>query len=106
MSFFVWNMCGFNMSRKRRAVHRWTQAGKKLFGCVEEIRVRQDNHHNCMVASMPNWQSITNYGHPHLGRIWFCRSDKVVVRLFSLYFASFFSLKLKNFIRVILVSTP
>lgn len=92
MSFLVWNMRGFNISRKQRAIHSWSQAEKPLFGCVVEIRsVRQDNHHKCMEASMPNCQSITNYGHPHLGRMWFGWSEKVMVRLSPMYFAIFFS---------------
>lgn len=80
-SFFSWNMRGFNMSRKHRALRNWIQAEKPLFGCLMETRVREGNLLKCMGAAMPTWNVITNYEHHQLGRIWFCSSDRVVVTL-------------------------
>ena len=80
-SFFSWNMRGFNMSRKHRALKSWIQTEKPLFGCLLETRVRKGNHQKCLDAAMPSWNSITNYGYHQLGRIWFCWSDGVVVTL-------------------------
>ena len=40
MSFFSWNLRGFNMARKHRAVRSWILAEKPLFGCLVETRVR------------------------------------------------------------------
>lgn len=79
MSFFTCNMCGFNMSRKHRAVCNCVESEKPLFGCLVETRVKQENHSKCMKAALPGWQSLTNYDYQRLGRIWFCWSDKVVV---------------------------
>lgn len=80
-SFFSWKMRGFNMSRKHLAVHRWILKGKPIFGCLVETRVKQENHSKCMKAALPGWNSITNYDHHRLGKIWFCWSDKVQVSL-------------------------
>lgn len=80
-SFFSWNMRGFNMSRKHRALRNWIQEEKPLFGCLMETRVREGNLLKCMGAAMPTWNVITNYEHHQLGRIWFCSSDRVVVTL-------------------------
>lgn len=78
-SFFAWNMRGFNMSRKHGAVRNWVHAEKPLFGCLLETRLREENCNKCMKAALPGWTAITNYDHHHLGRIWLCWSDKVVV---------------------------
>ena len=78
-SFFTWNMRGFNMSRKHRAVKSWVQAEKPLFGCFLETRVKQENHEKCLKAALPGWKAITNYEYHRLGRVWFCWSDRVVV---------------------------
>lgn len=78
-SFFAWNMRGFNLPRKHRALRNWIQAEKPLFGCLLETRVQAENHHRCMLAAMPNWNSLTNYAHHPLGRIWVCWNDQVVV---------------------------
>lgn len=78
-SFYAWNMRGFNMSRKHRALRSWIQSEGPLFGCLLETRVREENFQKCMSAAMPTWKAIANYGHHHLGRIWFCWLDKVVV---------------------------
>lgn len=80
-SFFSWNMCGFNMSLKHRALRSWIQLENLLFGCLLETRVREGNHQKCMSASMPSLNVITNYDHHPLGRIWFCWSDRVTVTL-------------------------
>ena len=80
-SFFSWNMRGFNMSRKHLAVHRWILKEKPIFGCLVETRVKQENHSKCMKVALPGWNSITNYDHHRLGKIWFCWSDKVQVSL-------------------------
>lgn len=78
-SFFVWNMRGFNMSRKHREVKKWVMAEKFSFGCVLETRVQHDKYGDCMAAALPGWASLANYDYHRLGRIWFCWSDKAVV---------------------------
>ena len=78
-SFFAWNMRGFNMTRKHRALRTWLQEEKSFFGCLLETRVHENNHTRCMNAAMPIWNSLTNYEFHHLGRIWFCWSNDVIV---------------------------
>ena len=78
-SLFAWNMCGFNMTRKHRALKEWLQVEKTWFGCLLETRVQESNLHRCMIAAMPNWKVLTNYEFHHLGRIWVCWQDNVVV---------------------------
>lgn len=51
-SFFAWNMRGFNMTRKNRALRAWVQQGKPSFGCLVETRVQESNHPKCMLAAM------------------------------------------------------
>ena len=78
-SFFAWNIRGFNMPCKHRAVRSWIQSEKPRFGCLVETRVREEKLTKCMDAAMPHWQVITNYEHHQLGRIWFCWSSEEVV---------------------------
>lgn len=78
-SFFAWNMRGFNMPCKHRALRSWIQVEKPIFGCLMETRVQEENHQRCMLAAMPQWCSLTNYNYHPLGRIWVCWSDQVVV---------------------------
>ncbi|CAG7864375.1 unnamed protein product [Brassica rapa] len=42
-------------------------------------KVQENNHTRCMNAAMPTWNSLTNYEFHHLGRIWFCWSNDVIV---------------------------
>lgn len=77
-SFFAWNMRGFNMACKHRAVKSWIQEDKPLFGCLVETRVRERKFKKYMDADMPNWQVLTNYEYHQLGRIWLSWSDRVV----------------------------
>ena len=79
-SLFAWNMRGFNMTRKHKALRTWLQKEKPSFGFLLETRVHEGNHKRCMNAAMPTWNSLTNYEFHHLGRICFCWSSDVVVR--------------------------
>ncbi|KAH0898700.1 LOW QUALITY PROTEIN: hypothetical protein HID58_048268, partial [Brassica napus] len=78
-SFFAWNMCGFNMPCKHRAVRSWIQSEKPRIGCLVETRVREEKLIKCMDAAMPHWKVLTNYEHHKLGRIWFCWSSEEVM---------------------------
>ena len=78
-SFFAWNMRGFNLPRKHRALKSWLQEEKPSYGCLVETRVQESNHQWCMNVAMPGWNSLTNYEYHPLGRIWFCWTDEVVV---------------------------
>ncbi|KAH0903430.1 LOW QUALITY PROTEIN: hypothetical protein HID58_042933, partial [Brassica napus] len=78
-SFFAWNMRGFNLPRKHRALRSWLQEEKPSYGCLVETRVQESNHQWCMNVAMPGWNSLTNYAYHPLGRIWFCWTDEVVV---------------------------
>lgn len=78
-SFFAWNMRGFNMTRKHRALKEWLQVVKPTFGCLLETRVQESNLGRCLGAAMPNWQVLTNYEYHQLGRIWVCWTGEVVV---------------------------
>ncbi|KAH0898892.1 LOW QUALITY PROTEIN: hypothetical protein HID58_048460, partial [Brassica napus] len=78
-SFFAWNMRGFNLPRKHRALRSWLQEEKPSYGCLVETRVQESNHQWCMNVAMPGWNSLTNYEYHPLGRIWFCWTDEVVV---------------------------
>lgn len=78
-SLFAWNMRGFNMTRKHRALKEWLQVEKPWFGCLLETRVQESNLHRCMIAAMPNWKVLTNYEFHHLGRISVCWQENVVV---------------------------
>ena len=71
-SFFSWNMRGFNMPCKHRAVRSWIQAEHPLFGSLIETRVHEGKSKNCLEAAMPQWQFINNYEFHPLGRISFC----------------------------------
>lgn len=42
-SFFAWNMRGFKMTRKHRALRPWLQEEKSSFGCLLETRVQEGN---------------------------------------------------------------
>lgn len=53
-SFFSWNMCGFNMPCKHRAVRSWIQAEHPLFGCLVETRVQEEKSKNFMEAALPH----------------------------------------------------
>lgn len=53
-SFFSWNMRGFNMARKHRAVRSWILAEKPLFGCLVETRVREGKFKKCFDAALPH----------------------------------------------------
>lgn len=77
-SFFAWNMRGFNMTRKHRALRSWLQEEKPSFGCLLETRVQEGNFARCFNASLPNWNSLANYEYHPLGRIWFCWTNDVV----------------------------
>ncbi|KAH0866824.1 LOW QUALITY PROTEIN: hypothetical protein HID58_073846 [Brassica napus] len=78
-SFFAWNMRGFNLPRKHRALRSWLLEEKPTYGCLVETRVQESNHQWCMIVAMPGWNSLTNYAYHPLGRIWFCWTDEVVV---------------------------
>ena len=78
-SLIAWNMRGFNLPRKHRALKAWLQVEKPSFGCLVETRVQESNHQWCMSAAMPGWKSLTNYNYHPLGRIWVCWSDQVIV---------------------------
>ena len=78
-SFFAWNMRGFNMPCKHRALRSWIQTEKPVFGCLMETRVQEVNHQRCMSTAMPQWNSLMNYGYHPLGRIWVCWNEQVVV---------------------------
>ena len=79
MSFFFWNMRGFNLPRKHRELRRWVQEEKLMFGCLLETRVQQGKFAACLEAALPGWTAMSNYEFNHLGRVWFCWADKVVV---------------------------
>lgn len=78
-TFFAWNIRGFNLPRKQRALRSWIQAEKPSFGCLVETRVQKDNYQRCMVAAIPTWNSLTNYAYHPLGTIWVFWNDQVVV---------------------------
>lgn len=80
-SFFSWNMRGFNKPRKHWVLKKWIQDKKPLFGCILETRVQECNHEKIVKAALPGWNSITNYDHHRLRRIWFCWGPGVTVTL-------------------------
>ena len=50
-----------------------------MFGCLLETRVQQGKFAACLEAALPGWTAMSNYEFNHLGRVWFCWADKVVV---------------------------
>lgn len=77
-SFFAWNMRGFDMPCKHRAVRSWIQAEKPLFDCLVETMVQECKFKRCMNAGVQNWQVLVNYDYHQLSIIWFCWSNEVV----------------------------
>ena len=49
-----------------------------------ETRIQLDKYGECVAEALPWWASLANYDYNHLGRIWFCWSDKVVVTQFHI----------------------
>lgn len=78
-SIFAWNMCGFNMPRKQKAVKYWVSAAKLSFGCLLETRVQVENFQKIFDSTFPGWSYVHNYSSHWLGRIWVCWSDAVEV---------------------------
>lgn len=78
-SIFAWNMRGFNMPRKQRAVKEWIQVVKPGFGCLLETKVKVDQFEAVFKNALPGWNCLANYDHHRLGRIWFCWSATVEV---------------------------
>ena len=78
-SFFAWNMHMFNMPHKHEVLRKWIHSENPTFGCLLETRVQHDKFHSIVTDALPGWNSIANYEYHHLGRIWFCWSDQVIV---------------------------
>ncbi|KAH0926161.1 hypothetical protein HID58_018417, partial [Brassica napus] len=78
-SIFAWNMCGFNMPRKQKAVRHWVTAAKLSVGCLLETRVQEENFTKVFDATFPGWSCLHNYSSHWLGRIWVCWSDAVEI---------------------------
>ena len=78
-SIFAWNMRGFNMPRKQKAVRHWVTAAKLSFGCLLETRVQEENFTKVFDATFPGWSCLHNYSSHRLGRIWVCWSDAVEI---------------------------
>lgn len=79
ISFFAWNMRGFNMPRKHNVVKSWIQAVRPSFGCFLETRVQEYNASSIISYTLPGWSSLSNYDHHRLGRIWVCWTDDVTI---------------------------
>ena len=78
-SIFAWNMRGFNMPRKQKAVRYWVSAAKLSFGCLLETRVKEENFQKIFDSTFPGWSYVHNYSSHRLGRIWVCWSDAVEI---------------------------
>lgn len=78
-SLFAWNMRGFNMPRKQKAVRYWVKAAKLSFGCLIETKVKEENFKKVFDVTFPGWSCVHNYTNHRLGRIWVCWSAEVEV---------------------------
>ncbi|KAG5378430.1 hypothetical protein IGI04_026272 [Brassica rapa subsp. trilocularis] len=78
-SIFAWNMRGFNMPRKQKAVKQWVRAAKPSIGCLLETKVKVGNFQKLFDLTFPGWGYLHNYSHHGLGRIWVRWSDEVEV---------------------------
>lgn len=78
-SLFAWNMRGFNMPRKQKAIRYWVKAAKLSFGYLIETKVKEENFKKVFDVTFPGWSCVHNYTNHRLGRIWVCWSAEVEV---------------------------
>lgn len=67
---FCWNVRGFNKSVRRRNFRNWFRLSKALFGSIIETRVKAHRFQKYILSTFPGWNSVGNYEHAKLGRIW------------------------------------
>lgn len=80
-AFFVWNVRGFNQTRKHNVVRNWIKATKISFGCLVKTRVQEVFSTSIIQFTFPGWSYTTNYEHHRLRRIWLCWSNEVDVSI-------------------------
>lgn len=77
MSFFSWNIRGFNKSQKHSVVHNWISSTSASFGCMLETRIKETKANHICSSVFPGWSLLTNYEYNRLGRIWILWNDSV-----------------------------
>lgn len=70
MAGFFWNIRGFNKSIKQEVVRNWSRNNNMQFGCLIETRVKERKARKIVSEVFAGWDSMTNYEHHNLGRIW------------------------------------
>ena len=70
MAGFFWNIRGFNKKIKQEVVRNWVRSQSLQFGCIIETRVKERKAGKIIQETFKDWDSMTNYEHHNLGRIW------------------------------------
>lgn len=80
---FFWNVRGFNKKSKQDVVRSWINNKELKFGCLLEIRVKENKAYQIVLSIFSDWSFINNYEYNRKGRIWVIWSFQV--RIISIF---------------------
>lgn len=69
MNILVWNVRGLNSPSRLEDVKKLVEESRVGIAGLVETKVKEKNTSFILNGVAPNWDSIFNYEHSHLGRI-------------------------------------